>query len=237
MISIIIPTYGQAKYLIKTLESIFKQSYQDFEIIIIDDGLIKEAREKIENYLIGKNKFTLLKQDHAGAPAARNMGFRQSKGEFLFFCDDDVILKKDALEKMVKALNDHTEASYAYGDFYLGLKIFKSFNFDAERLKKMPYISGVSLIRREHFPGWDESLKKFQDWDLWLTMLEKGYHGFYINHVLFKTFPRKMGLSLWLPRFFYKIPWYIFPFKLFTPRAIKEYKKGVEVIRNKHHLK
>lgn len=236
MISIIIPTYQDAKYLIQTLESIFAQSYQDFEIIIVDDGLIDEARKKIENYIIGKNKLSLLKQEHAGAPAARNRGFRESRGEFLFFCDDDVILKKDALEKMVKALSEHPEASYVYCDFYLGCKIFPSFDFDANKLKKMPYISAMSLICREHFPGWDESLKKFQDWDLWLTILEKGYKGFHIPEALFKAFPKKQGMSAWLPKFFYKLPWNIFPFKLFKPQAIKKYQEATKIIKEKHKL-
>jgi glycosyltransferase involved in cell wall biosynthesis len=236
MISIIIPTYDEAKYLIQTLDNIFAQTYQDFEIIIIDDGLSKEAREKNENYIVGKNKIKLLEQNHAGAPAARNKGVRESKGEFLFFCDDDILLKKDAFEKMVKALNEHLEASYVYCDFYLGFKIFKTFDFSVERLKKMPYISGVSLVRRKHFLGWDQSLIKFQDWDLWLTMLEKGFVGFHLNEVLFKAYPRKQGLSNWLPRFFYKIPWQVFPFKLFIPKAITKYQQGIKIIKEKHRL-
>jgi len=236
MISIIIPTYKEAPYLIKTLDTILVQTYQDFEVIIVDDGLTDEARKKTKSYLIGKNKIKLLKQEPAGAPAARNRGFRESKGEFLFFCDDDVILKKDALEKMVKALKEYLEVSYIYCGFYLGWKIFPSFDFDANKLKKMPYISGVSLIRREHFLGWDESLKKFQDWDLWLTMLEKGYKGFHIPEALFKAIPKREGMSFWLPKFFYKLPWSVFPFKLFKPRAIEEYEEGMQIIRNKHKL-
>lgn len=236
MISIIIPSYGEAKYLIQTLENIFAQTYQDFEIIIIDDGLNDKARKKIKNYLVGKNKIKFLKQNHAGAPAARNMGVDESRGEYLFFCDDDVILRKEAFEKMIKVINKHPEVSYVYCDFYLGFKIFKTFDFSVERLKKMPYISGVSLVRREHFPGWDESLIKFQDWDLWLTMLENGYVGFHLNEILFKAYPRKQGLSNWLPRFAYKIPWQVFPFKLFVPMAISKYQQGIKIIKEKHKL-
>lgn len=237
MISIIIPTYRQAKHLVQTLDSIFNQTYQDFEVIIVDDGLTDEARKNLKNYLVSKNKIKLLKQEHAGAPAARNRGFSESKGEFLFFCDDDVILKNDALEKMVRALKEYPEISYVYGDFYFGWKIFKTFDFDAERLKKTPYISTMSLIRREHFPGWDESLKKFQDWDLWLTMLEHGHVGIHISEVLFTAKPRNIGISFWLPSFLYKIPWHIFPFKIFTPAVIKKYQEAINIIKRKHNLK
>lgn len=236
MISIIIPTYKNAFYLIKTLDTISAQTYQDFEIIIIDDGLTDEARKKLDNYLVGKNKIKLLKQEHSGAPAAKNRGFRQSKGEFLFFCDDDIMLRKEALEKMIKTLKEHSEASYVYCGFYLGWKILPSFDFDANKLKRMPYISGVSLIRRQHFPGWDESLKKFQDWDLWLTMLEKEYKGFHIPEALFRAIPKREGMSFWLPKFFYKLPWNSFPFKFFKPRAIEEYEEGMQIIKKKHKL-
>jgi len=236
MISIIIPTYKEAPYLIKTLDTILVQTHQDFEVIIVDDGLTDEARKKTKSYLIGKNKIKLLKQEPAGAPAARNRGFRESKGEFLFFCDDDIILKKDALEKMLKTLKEYSEASYVYCDFYLGLKIFRTIDFNIEKLKKMPYICGMSLIRRDHFSGWDESLKKFQDWDLWLTMLEKGHHGYHLPEVLFTAIPQKQGMSTWLPSFAYKIPWHVFPFKLFTPKTIQEYERGMKIIKKKHNL-
>jgi len=238
MISIIIPTYQDAKYLIQTLKGILNQSYQNFETIIVDDGLKEEARKKIEKYLEDKNKekIKLIKQVPAGAPAARNKGFRQSSGDFLFFCDDDIILEKNVLGKMIEILNKHLDISYVYCDFYLDWKKFKSFNFNEERLKKMPYISAMSLIRREHFPGWDESLKKFQDWDLWLTMLEKGHRGYHISEALFKAIPRKRGMSNWLPSFCYKIPWHIFPFKLFIPQVIIKYEQGVKIIKEKHRL-
>lgn len=238
MISVIIPTYKEARHLTQTLDHLLNQTYQNFEIIIIDDGLYKEARENIEKYLENKNKgnIKLIKQTPAGAPTARNKGVGESKGEFLFFCDDDVILKKEALEKLESALRKNPEVSYVYCDFYLGFKSFKTFDFNAERLKKMPYISVISLVRRDHFPGYDQSLKKFQDWDLWLTMLKNKHIGFHLPEILFKALPRKQGLSSWLPSFVYKIPWRIFPFKFFVPQAIKKYQEGMRIIKEKHQL-
>ncbi len=158
------------------------------------------------------------------------------ESQFLLFSDADVIFKKDCLEKMSKLLQQHPEVSYVYSSFKFGWKIFPSFDFDPERLKKMPYISMISLIRREHFPGFDEKLKKFQDWDLWLTMLEKGYKGIRIPEILFTVKPRKIGISAWLPTFLYQLPWHIFPFKLFKPKAIKNYEERLKIIKEKHKL-
>jgi glycosyltransferase involved in cell wall biosynthesis len=237
MISVIIPTYQHGKTILKTLESIFNQTYQDFEVIVVNDGSTDETKKKLEIALERwPNRIKVINQERKGANSARNRGFYESKGDFLFFCDADVVLRKDALEKMINTLKSHPEASYVYSSFKFGWKVFPSFDFDEERLKKMPYISMMSLIRREHFPGFDEKIKKFQDWDLWLTMLENGHKGIRIPEILFSVEPRKIGISRWLPTFLYKIPWHLFPFKFFKPKAINDYEEGMKIIKEKHKL-
>ena len=131
------------------------------------------------------------------------------------------------LERMLDALEHDHGASYAYSAHYFGYKIFKLWPFDRERLKAMPYIHTTSLIRKEHFPGFDESVKRLQDWDLWLTMLESGHAGTWISDPLFRI---ETGgtMSSWIPKSFYKL----FPF---LP-TVKKYKQAVEAIRNKHKL-
>lgn len=237
MISIIIPTYQHSNTILRTLESIFQQTYQNFEVIIVNDGSTDDTKKKLE---IAEKRWSkrikIINQPRLGANAARNIGFQESGGDFLFFSDADVLLKKDTLEKMLKTFRENPEASYVYSGFKFGWKIFLSFDFDEERLKKMPYISMMSLIRRDHFPDFDENIKKFQDWDLWLTMLEKGYKGIRIPEILFTVEPRKIGISAWLPSFLYQIPWHIFPFKLFKPKAIKNYEEGIKIIKEKHGL-
>ncbi|MCX7778695.1 MAG: glycosyltransferase family 2 protein [Patescibacteria group bacterium] len=237
MISVIIPTYQHGNTILNTLETIFYQTYQNFEVIIVNDGSTDDTKKKLEKTeKRWPGRIKIINQERKGANSARNRGFQEAKGDFLFFCDADVELKNDCLEKMVKILKEHPEASYAYSSFKFGWKVFPSFDFDSERLKKMPYISMMSLIRREHFPGFDESLTKFQDWDLWLTMLEKGYRGIRIPEILFTVKPRKIGLSSWLPSFLYRLPWHIFPFKILKPKAIKNYEEGLKIIKKKHSL-
>ncbi len=97
----------------------------------------------------------------------------------------------------------------------------------------MPYIHTTALIRREHFPGFDEKIKKFQDWDLWLTMLEQGHEGIWLPEVLFKVYTQKDGLSSWLPKFFYRIPWKKLGIRI---KAIEKYEKAREIIKKKHQL-
>lgn len=231
MISIIIPIYNQADKLQSCLESILDQTYSNYEVIIVNDGSsdsFQTVANKYNKIFIDKNiSFKIINQDNQGAPVARNRGYRESIGEYLFFCDADTTLYPNCLQDLLTGLNNNPKASYAYSSFYFGSKLFKLFEFDADKLKKAPYITTMSLIKREHFPGFDESLKKFQDWDLWLSMLEKGYIGIWVDKILFKV---QVGgtMSNWLPSFTYKL----FPF---LPE-VKKYNQAMEIIKKKHKL-
>jgi len=230
MISIIIPIYNQADKLAKCLDSILAQSYKDFEIITVDDGSTDNPEKIIKKYedkLV--IKFIKLKVN-GGAPIARNRGFAESTGGFLFFCDADAVLVPEALETLLEALKSHPEASYTYSSFLWGKKLFKIGSFSTEKLKSGPCIHTMSLIRREAFSEtrWDESIKKLQDWDLYLTILENGRKGFWIDKVLFTIQPGGT-ISSWLPSFAYKL----LPF---LPE-VKKYKKAVGIIKAKHSLK
>lgn len=232
LISIIIPVYNGEKTLNKTLESIAAQTYKNIEVIIVNDGSTDNTEKVFERFVTKNNlnnTYLFVNQKNQGAPSARNHGARKARGDFLFFCDADAILKKDALEKMLQALSENTQASYVYSSFYWGKKLFKLWPFDAERLKKMPYIHTMALIRREKFPenGWDEDIKKLQDWDLWLTMLEQGNVGYFVDEVLFKVIPVG-GISSWLPSFAYKfLPWL---------REVKKYNEALKIVKQKHNL-
>ena len=97
MVSVIIPTYNRADTIKRSIESVLSQSYQDFEIIIIDDGstddtyrVVKEIRDTRICYIKGDKRM--------GANAARNIGVQRAKGEFIAFQDSDDIWRKDKLE-------------------------------------------------------------------------------------------------------------------------------------------
>ncbi|MCK4744778.1 glycosyltransferase family 2 protein [Candidatus Parcubacteria bacterium] len=238
-ISIIIPVYNHARELFNCLESVLWQSFQDFEVIVVDDGsqdnflnAVEKQRQKFEFQNLS---LKIIQQENRGSNAARNSGFQKSNGEYVIFLDADIMMKKDMLEKMLKALEENRGASYAYSSFKFGFKTFKLWKFDAEKLRQMPYIHTSSLIRREHFAGFDEKIKKFQDWDLWLGMLMKGYKGIWISENLFKIKPRnRYGISFWLPSFFYKIPWQKFGVRI---KEVEKYKEATEIIKKKHHIR
>ncbi len=232
MISIIIPVYNQAEKLIVALRSIDQQVDVDYEVIIVNDGSNDNPEQVFADYYKKINNdrhYLFLNQEHRGAPAARNYGYTKSKGEYLFFCDADAILKPKALSILLGFLINNPSASYTYSSFYWGRKLFKVGEFKAEKLRQGPYIHTMALIRRQDFPqeAWDERLKKFQDWDLWLTMLEQGKSGYWVKEVLF-SISSGGSMSSWLPTWAYKV----LPF---LP-SVKRYKAAEKIIREKHGL-
>ena len=229
-ISIIIPTYNDAPFLGRCLDSVFSQSVQDFEVIVVNDGSTDNTSDVLNPY---RDRITLIEQDNQGRNPARMCGFEKAKGDFLIFLDSDIKMRSDMLELLHRSLVEHTKASYAYSSFKFGFKEFKGFAFDPERLRQVNYVHTSALIRREDFPGFDPAIKKFQDWDVWLTMLGQGKSGVFVDQVLFEAAVDQQALSKWMPKIAYRIPWNLIGWK---PKRIREYEKAKKVIQKKHGL-
>ena len=231
-ISVIIPCYNHASTIARCLESVFAQTYTPIEVIVVDDGSTDRLETALASFL---SRITFVRQENKGGPAARNHGFRESTGDLVMFCDADAQLRPDALTTMARALDAHPEAAYAYASFKFGWKTFPLGPFDPARLKKHNYIHTGSLVRREKFSGFDESLKRFQDWDLWLTMMERGDIGVWVPEVLMRVqvSSTRGGISNWMPKFVYRIPWNLLGWK---PKRMIAYEEAAAIIRHKHHL-
>ncbi len=168
-ISIVIPVrHGGSPQV--TLCSLELQTYRHFDTIVVHDH---ESR---------------------GAPWARNQGMKQVTTPLVLFSDDDVEWTPWALDKMRTALIYNPGASYSYGGFYVGSRLTPDREFNREELRGKNFVTTMSLVRWAHHPGWDESLKRLQDWDVWLTMLERGYVGVSCGAVLFST-QRRNGIT------------------------------------------
>ena len=100
MISIVIPVYNVEKYLRDCFDSLLNQTYQDFEVICVDDGSTDESYKTLEEYKNKDNRFILIKQDNQGAGAARNRGIELAKGDYIQFLDSDDYFEPNMLEKL-----------------------------------------------------------------------------------------------------------------------------------------
>lgn len=232
LVSIIIPAYNHASALPKCLAHVFAQTYTQLEVIVVDDGSIDDIRAAAEPFL---DRIKLVRQENAGANPARNRGWREATGEFLLFCDADVVMRPNMVQSMKEALDQHPEASFAYSTFRFGWKRFPGAVWDPQVLRRVNIAHTTSLVRVADFPGFDESIKRFQDWDVWLTMLEAGKRGIMISDELFVAEIHGISRigSSWLPKVAYSIPWERLGW---MPKRIAKYRAAREIIAKKHHL-
>ena len=197
-ISLIIPAHNSSRTICKTLTTVFGQTRGPDEVIVVDDGSTDDIAGALRPF---KDRLTYIRTVRQGAAAARNTGAKVATGDALFFCDADLELKPQLLERLSEALERDPDAAFAYCAFRSSDgHLFGSRDFDPVEIRKNNYISTMSLIRRRPFPGFDESLPRFQDWDLWLTIIERGGRGVRVPETLFSVIvpgiiSRRGGLS------------------------------------------
>lgn len=104
LVSIITPCYNGAKYIGETIESVLKQSYTDWEMIIVDDGSKDNSAEIVNGYK--DKRISLVKQMNAGSAAARNNGIRRAEGQYIALLDADDLWEPNFLEKQINYMKE-----------------------------------------------------------------------------------------------------------------------------------
>src|SRR4028118_302914 len=110
-VSIIIPCYNGERFLAETIESVLSQSYQKFEIIVVDDG----SSDNTKGIATAYPSVHYIYQDNQGASVARNRGASESQGSYLIFLDSDDRLLANALELGVNYLDTHPDCGFVFG--------------------------------------------------------------------------------------------------------------------------
>jgi len=233
LVSVIIPVHEHAEELVVCLKSLEKQTYQPIEIVIVDDGSTDHPMERLSRETFGLTYESMILEKNSGAPVARNEGFKRSHGTFVLFLDADTVMPPNAIAEMVRALEAHPDVAFVYSELFYGWKRFPVVPFDADKLRKMNYIDTSSMLRRDAFPGFDPSLKKFNDWDVWLTVVERGGKGFAIDQPLIHKATRMNHYSRWLPSIVHRLPWPVFGW---MPSEVWRYRQAKAIIQQKHGL-
>jgi glycosyltransferase involved in cell wall biosynthesis len=183
--------------IVKTLETLAAQERKPDAVVLVDDGSSDETVAAAERFSGALPPLRILRHSRTGgAAAARNSGAKELQTEYLFFCDADVRLHPRALAVLEHALEEHPKAAFSYGPFRYNTKLFRVPPFSLWLLERYNYIVTMSaLVRRKDFPGFDERLKRFQDWDLWLRMARAGKRGVPVSLVLLSTESRPGSIS------------------------------------------
>jgi glycosyltransferase involved in cell wall biosynthesis len=204
MISIVIPTYNRGKLIKKAIISILKQTYQDFELIVVDDNSNDDTEDIVKT--IDDNRIKYIKhEENRGANAARNTGIKNSVGEYIAFQDSD----DEWLEnKLVIQLNEliKNEADVVASSFYRYFKNGKRELIPDESIEDKQicrnlfygnFISTQTILgKRECFieEKFDESFPRFQDWELIIRM-SKRYNIHFINKPLVNVYVQDDSIS------------------------------------------
>ncbi len=102
-VSIIVPVYNVEDYLLRCINSIFSQSYRDYELILVDDGSKDKSGNICDQLGQQDNRIIVIHQDNKGLSAARNVGLNAAKGQYVMFIDSDDWIDKDYIRYMVEA--------------------------------------------------------------------------------------------------------------------------------------
>jgi glycosyltransferase involved in cell wall biosynthesis len=201
-VSVVIPTYNRSKLLLEALDSVFQQTFKDYEVIIIDDGSTDETRSLLEQHALTR-KFKYIYQENSGSSAARNNGVRHARHGLIAFLDSDDIWHPQKLEKQIKFLKDHPEADLVFsnadvvnehGDFLWSYitprerKIRPQAMFDELLVRNFIPLDSF-LVKKECLENiglFDESMQDCEDYDL-LLKIARSFSMFCLDESLTKV--------------------------------------------------
>jgi glycosyltransferase involved in cell wall biosynthesis len=184
-VSVIIPTYNHEEFIVETINSVLNQSFQDFELIVVNDGS-PDQTENILKSFIDNGLIKYVRQENQGVAIARNNGLHLSVGEYIAFLDDDDAWHPNKLEWQAEFI-DSSDAVLIGGDCYYKKK--DTFNKirddeqprqlkDRDLFRRNPFVSpGQTLIRRsaiEQLGGFDPTIWGADDLDLWIRLSRVG---------------------------------------------------------------
>lgn len=180
IVSVIVPTYNQARYLSQTLDSILGQTYKHWECIIVDDGSDDET-EKISKKYCGRDpRFFYLFQSNQGPSVARNTGISCCKGEYILPLDSDDLISEDYLKDTIEIFIKHPETKLVYcmAAFFgeeEGLWPLPDYSYDKMLYENIIFCSAV-YKKKDYYTtkGYNPEMRRgLEDWDFWLSLIKR----------------------------------------------------------------
>ncbi len=183
--SVIIPTYNRENFIKKSVDSVLNQSFQDFELIVVDDGSNDNTGEVLNGYL---NKLIYIYQENKGPSSARNRGLEKAQGKYIAFLDSDDKWTKNKLKEVNKCIiaNPEIKIFHTQEKWYKKGKIHnpkrkhrKPEGYIFENCLRICSVSiSTAVVKRNVFKDigkFDESLPVCEDYDFWIRASLKYY--------------------------------------------------------------
>jgi glycosyltransferase involved in cell wall biosynthesis len=184
IISVIIAAHNAEQTILETVKSVQKQTFTDYELIIINDGSNDRTPEIINS--VNDPRINLFTYPNSGVSVSRNRGISHATGKYIAFLDADDLWTEDKLELLLAALQKNPQAGLAYSwvsymnadgtSIKAAPPVYLEGNVYAELLVYDFIVTGSSLIRKEAIDavgGFDTTLKGAEDWDYWLRLALK----------------------------------------------------------------
>jgi len=172
-VSVVIPTYNRLLMLREAVDSVLKQDFEDFELIVVDDGSTDGTAEEIKRY--GGRVILLQHSENRGVSAARNKGILHAKGKYVAFLDSDDVWVKGKLKIQVTFLDENPHYSFCYTDeIWIRCLPLCTISPSSAMMRKKLF-SKVGLF--------DEALPVCEDYDFWLRVSAR-FPIFFINRKL-----------------------------------------------------
>lgn len=184
VVSVVIPTYNRANTILRSIQSVLRQTYQDFELIIVDDASTDNTEEMVKSINDSRIKY-IKHQKNRGGSAARNTGINEAIGNYIAFLDSDDEWLPEKLEKQIKVLNN---LSSEWGGVYCGAIIIKNNGVKIKKADKQGDLYDEFLNYNVHIFGgstltarksaldrvglFDETFSRHQDFEFLLRFLK-----------------------------------------------------------------
>jgi GT2 family glycosyltransferase len=200
-ISVVLTCYNLGRYLDEAVDSVLAQTFTDFEILIVDDGSTEpDTIALLTGY--ERPQTRVLRIANRGLSGARNEGIRQTTGAYVCTLDADDLLERTYFEKAVAVLDGDSTIAFVshwlrtFGDEE---REWTPLSADFPALLDMNSVNGAALVRREALYAaglYDETMRDgCEDWDLWISMVERGLRGVILPEVLFFYRRRRESMS------------------------------------------